>query len=324
MSSPRVAVFGPNAILTVTIEARATQDSDDVHVHAGGQGVWVARMAHELGAHPVLCATTGGETGRALAPLLAEFPFDQRLVATAAPSGCYVIDRRSGHRRPVATAWTPALTRHELDDLFSTTVSAALAADALVVTNPLPGDLLPMHFYSDLVGDVRGAGVPVLVDLSTPRLEAALAGCPNLVKLNDWELAQSVTGPVDTVEERSDAVDRLLRAGAGSVLVTRGGQSAFATDSEGHTFELIPPRFEHGSPEGCGDSMMGGIAAAWAGGADWLESLRRGTAAGAANFLRHGLGTGMREVVDQLLPQVTIQLAGSPITGPEGSPGTAP
>ena len=309
MSSPRVAVFGPNPILTITIEARATGDSDDIHVHAGGQGVWVARMAHELGAEPVLCGTIGGETGRALAPLLAQFPFDQRLAPTAAPSGCYVIDRRSGHRQPVATAWTAGLTRHELDDLFSTTVAAALAADVLVVTNPLPGDLLPMHFYSDLVADVRGAGIPVLVDLSPPRLEAALAGGPDLVKVNDWELAQFVTGPVDSHSERTGAVARLLAAGAGSVVVTRGGESAFATDAGGRTVELVPPRFEHGSPEGCGDSMMGAIAAAWAEGADWPSALRLGMAAGAANFLRHGLGTGMREVVEQLLPQVVLRPA---------------
>lgn len=306
MSTPRVAVFGPHPILTITVEARPSGDSDDVHVHAGGQGVWVARMVGELGADPVLCGTIGGETGTALAPLLAELPFEQRLVPTAAASGCYVIDRRSGHRVPVATAWSSALTRHELDDLFSTTVAAALAADVLVVTNPLPGDSLPPRFYSDLVADTRSAGTPVLVDLSSPRLDAALVGRPDLVKLNDWELAQYVVGPVDSDDERESAVAALRAAGAHSVIVTRGGSAAFATAADGTPFVLTPPHFEHGSPEGCGDSMMGGIATAWARGLPWQECLRLGMAAGAANFLRHGLGTGIREVVEQLLPEVSI------------------
>ncbi len=312
MSNPRVAVFGPHPILTITVEGRPSGDSDDVHIHAGGQGVWVARMAGQLGADPVLCGTIGGETGAALAALLVELPFETRLVRTSAASGCYVIDRRSGSREPVATAWSPAPTRHELDDLFSTTVAAALAAEVLVVANPLPGDALPVEFYRNLVADVRGAGTPVLVDLSPPRLEAAVAGRPDLVKLNDWELAQFVVGPVDTDQERAAAVRRLLSAGARSVIVTRGGGTAFATDSQGMTYELTPPRFEHGSPEGCGDSMMGGIATAWAGGATWLDALRLGMAAGAANFLRHGLGTGVRAVVEELTPRITIEPPSAP------------
>ena len=51
---------------------------------------------------------------------------------------------------------------------------------------------------------------------------------------------------------------------------------------------------------------MGGIAASWAAGQPWLTTLTVGMAAGAANFLRHGLGTGMRTMVEQLIPQITI------------------
>jgi 1-phosphofructokinase len=307
MKRPGVAVFGPSPIMTITLEARPSGDSDDIHVHAGGQGVWVARMGEVLGASPVLCGTIGGETGKALAPLLEELPFELRLVGTAAASGCYVIDRRSGERLPVATAWSAALSRHELDDLFSLTVSIAMASDVLVVTNPLPGDALPPDFYRNLVADVRSTGTPVLVDLSPPRLDAALPSGPDLVKLNDWELAQYVMGPVDTAEERSAAVARLFDAGARSVIVTRGGESAYATDSNGITYSLTPPRFDLGSPEGCGDSMMGGIAASWAAGEPWLRCLTVGMAAGAANFLRHGLGTGVREMVEQLEPKIEIR-----------------
>ncbi|MFN8125914.1 MAG: PfkB family carbohydrate kinase [Candidatus Nanopelagicales bacterium] len=316
MSSPRVAVFGSHPILTITVETRATGDSDDIHVHAGGQGVWVARMAGEIGAEPVLCGTAGGETGAVVAGLLADLPFESRLVRVSAPSGCYVIDRRSGERRPFATAWSLPLTRHELDDLFSTTVSAAIAADVLVVTNPLPGDALPGEFYRNLVADVRSMGTPVLVDLSPPRLDAALRGGPDLVKLNDWELAQFVTGPVDSEPDRRAAVTRLHDQGARSVIVTRGGLPAYATAEDGTTYEFTPPRFDHGSPEGCGDSMMGGMATGWARGLPWQDVITLGMAAGAANFLRHGLGTGVRAMVEQLTPQIRCRVVPDPASAP--------
>ena len=56
--TPRVAIFAPHPLLTVTLE-REGPERDKVHFHAGGQGVWVARMAASLGAEPVLCGFQG-------------------------------------------------------------------------------------------------------------------------------------------------------------------------------------------------------------------------------------------------------------------------
>ena len=303
--SARVAIFGPNPLLSVTIERRGAE-ADDIHLHPGGQGVWVARMAGELGAWPILCGFAGGETGETLDSLLEGLPGERRIVETAGASGCYVIDRRDGERRLVASELAPPPSRHEVDDLVSIVCATALESDALVVCNPFPGDVLPLEVYGKLVSDVRDNGTPVLVDLSSPRLDSALTGRPDLVKLNDWELAEYVCGPVSKPEEMRAAVQRLRDAGAGIVVVTRGGQPAFVACDEGG-FELTPPRFERGSREGCGDSMMGGLAAAWAQGLDWRRALTIGAAAGAANFLRHGLGTGSRQVVEDLVEQVALR-----------------
>lgn len=300
----RVAIFSPSPLLTVTVEARG-QD-DDIHFHAGGQGVWVARMAGELGAWPILCGFAGGETGVVLEPLLDRMPGEHRLVATSGGSGCCVVDRRAGDRQVMASTLAAPPSRHEVDDLFSIACATALESDVLVVCNPYPGELLPVEVYGNLVSDVRENGTPVLVDLSTPRLDSALEGRPDLVKLNDWELAEYVYGPVSEPGEMRAAAQRLRDAGAGSVLVTRAADPAFLLSDEG-AFEIIPPRFERGSREGCGDSMMGAIAAAWATGRPWRESLTLGAAAGAANFLRHGLGTGSRQVVEELVAQVELR-----------------
>jgi 1-phosphofructokinase len=302
--APQVTVFGPHPLLAITIERRG--EDDDVHLHPAGQGVWVARMAGELGADPVLCGFIGGETGKVLRPLLDEVPGQRRLVTTAAWSGSYVMDRRSGEREPIAFAWSAPPTRHEMDDLFSLTTTAALASEVLVLCGPVPSEALPVEIYGKLVADARAGGTRSIVDLSPPRLNSALEGEPDVVKLNDWQLAEFVEGPVSTGSEMRSGAEAVLAAGAQAVMVTRGGDPALVLTPD-RAWELTPPRFEEGAPEGSGDSMVGAMAAMLAEGRPFEEALRWGAAAGAANFLRHGLGTGSRRVVEDLLERVELR-----------------
>lgn len=306
VSLPSVAIFAPHPMLTVTMELEG-DDRQSIHFHAGGQGVWVADAARAMGATPVLCGFVGGESGELLRPLVERATTaPAHLVQTASASGCYVTDRRSGERKLLAMRLSDPPSRHELDELVSLTCAHALACGWLVVTNPLPGDSLPLEVYGDLVADVRAGGCRTLVDLSSPRLDSALASEPDLVKLNDWELAEFVRGPVSTPELMLAAARRLREQGARNVIVTRGEQPAMVLH-EDQVWRLEPPRFEHGFREGCGDAMMGALSAAWARGESFERALVLGAAAGAANFLRRGLGHVSLEVVERLADSVGLE-----------------
>ena len=301
----RVAVFGPHPMLSITIEALTAEGGDDIHLHSAGQGVWVTRMAAELGATPILCGFLGGETGAVLRNLLEALPIELRLVQTAAASGAYVHDRRDGERRPVAQSASLPPSRHEVDDLFSVACAAALDSDVLALCGPYP--------RGSAAGDLREPGRRRAVKrhsgpgrpLPSPSRQRP-GGGPDLVKINDWELAAFVSGPVDTEERMRAAIERLLERGAAAVIVTRAEEPAIVMRA-GEVWELAPPRFVRGSREGCGDSMMGGLAAAMAAGREWEEILRIGAAAGAANFLRRGLGTGGRAVIEDLARRVELR-----------------
>lgn len=303
---PKVAIFSPNPMVSIAIESLSADGGDDIHIHPAGQGVWVARMAAELGAEPVLCGFIGGEVGSVLRPLLEQMPIELRLVETAEASGTYIHDRRSGERRPIAQSAALPASRHEVDELFSVTVAAALECDLLAVCGPYPENTVPLEVYGSLVADVKANGVPVLVDLSSPRLDSALEGRPDVVKINDWQIAGFVADAVDTEERMRTAMEKLRGAGAESVIVTRAGDPALAL-RDGKFLELTPPKFERGSREGCGDSMMGALAATIAAEREWEDVLRVSAAAGATNFLRHGLGTGSRSVIEELAPRVQLR-----------------
>jgi fructose-1-phosphate kinase PfkB-like protein len=53
--------------------------------------------------------------------------------------------------------------------------------------------------------------------------------------------------------------------------------------------------------------MMGALAGSWAQGASFEQAVVVGAAAGAATFLRQGLGSATREVVDELVGAVRVE-----------------
>ncbi len=271
----RVCVLTPHPLVAVRI-------LDRVSIAAAGQGVWAGRMAALLGADVVLCGFAGGATGAVVAALLDEQGLRARLTPTSAESGRYVQDAARDDQ-VVAATWSGPATQGETCALLADLAEAVRDADVLVVTNPMPGDALSWDVYPAAVRAGHDAGARVLVDLSSPRLDAALAAHPCLVKLNDWELAESVAGPVARPAARDEALQSLLRRGAGFVVLTSGPGEVVARDRDGTSWTLHPPDVGQGVAAGCGDAMTGAMAAALAAGQTWPAVLTTGVAAGAAH-----------------------------------------
>jgi 1-phosphofructokinase len=301
---PRLAVFAPSPIVTVTVEEVAS-GAPEIHFHAGGQGFWVARMAAHLGARVVLCAPVGGESGQVLRVLLERHGIELRSVRCQAPNGAYVHDRRSGERVEVAAVPSPALSRHEQDELFGVAVTAGLECGVMLLTGSDPADVLPPDLYERLAGDLRRNGCRVLADLCGQALEGALAGGLDVVKLSDEELAEQGLNGAGELDGLRPAAEELQKAGADTVLITRAVKGALVLTGE-ELLELQGPRFTALDPKGTGDSMFAGLGVGLASGMSLKDALREAGAAGALNATRHGLGSGHRDEVERLADAVTV------------------
>jgi len=126
------------------------------------------------------------------------------------------------------------------------------------------------------------------------------------VKLDDWQLAVSTGRDLTSDEVIWDACAEIVERGARTVVFTRGEDPSLVCTAD-RRWELIPPRFERGASEGSGDSMVGAMCAALAREMEIEDVLRLGAAAGATNFLRHGLGSGDRSVVEELVKKVELR-----------------
>lgn len=314
-TDPTVTVVAPSLFLSVTIEDGGDDpDTQDIHVHAGGQGIWVARMLTNLGERPVVCAPLGGESGRALHGLARVWDIDVDGVPIEGPSPAYVHDRRGGERRELARSAVPQLDRHEVDELYGRVLAHGLATSLCVITGRWDATGVPTDFYRRLGADLAAAGIASVGDLHADELDAYLDGGElQWLKISEEDLVAD--SRLDAGEDSEEAVlaaaRDLVEHGARAVVVSRSDRPALAV-VEGDCLRISGPTLEAVDPTGTGDSMTAALAAALRHEIPPETALRRAWAAGAANVLRHGLGSADRELIDRLSHQVQIDHLESP------------
>jgi 1-phosphofructokinase len=303
--SPDLAIFSPALVLLIELEHDA-EDNVEVHLHPGGQGYWVGRMASALGAHPVLCAPVGGEAGTVVADLLGRDKVSLRSVPMKGDSGTFIHDRRGGEREVVLEAQPPALGRHVLDQLFSITLAAALEAGVCVVAGTQERTVVPPDTYERLVADLVETGVLVVADLAGELLPPALAGRPHLLKVSHEELIADGFARDDSPAEIARAIEKLQKAGASNVVVSRAEAPAIAA-IDGDLVEVVVPQLQVVDHRGAGDSMTAGLAVSFQRGIPLHEGLALAAAAGALNVTRHGLASGHAATIEHLARRVELR-----------------
>ena len=301
----RATVFAPSPVVTVTIEAVGDDDATEVHFHAGGQGIWVARMMHQLGATVTLCTVLGGETGTVLQALIEREGLELRHVPSESWNGAYVHDRRTGELEVITETSAAPLSRHDLDALYSATLAAAIDDGTCVLTGT-SHEVVPADTYRRLAHDLGHNGVEVVADLSGPPLAAALEGGVGLVKLSHEEVIDDGFSSDPGSDALVDAIGKLRAAGAHDVVISRSGEPALAC-LDGRLLEAETPELEVVEPRGAGDAMTATLAVGRARRQPPDQMLRLAVAAGSLNTTRHGLATGDRKDVERLASDVKVR-----------------
>lgn len=303
---PRVCVLAITPLLTVTIEPAPCAGGPELHVHPGGQGMWVARMARSMGADVVVCGPFGGEAGRVAAHLAESEGLRVRTTRSGGSNGSYVHDRRHGERAEIVRVPQAPLGRHEQDDLYGAVLVEALDADVVVLGGAEPAGTVPADFFGRLAGDLRAAGRTIVADLSGDAARAVLGPGVDVLKMSDSEMHESGLAASSSTIDLLAGARQVVACGVDAVVVSRAPEPTLVVSADGER-QLTGPQVTSVEHRGAGDSMTAAIAVARASGRTLVEAVSLGVAAGALNVTRHGLGTGYADQVERFAREVTVR-----------------
>jgi 1-phosphofructokinase len=229
------------------------------------------------------------------------------LLQCNAANGAYVHDRRSGRRQEIAAFRSGVLNRHCEDDLVSLLFAVALTTPVAVVCGSNLDANVDPAVFERICASLRAGGTAVVADLSGAELRAALAGGIDLLKVSIDELVDNGWAQGDADDDVIDGIEKLRKAGAGDVVVSRAERGALGV-IDGTWMEVESPSLTVVDNRGAGDSLTAALAHGRRHAMDPQSMLRLGAAAAALNVTRRGLASGHPDAIEQLQQLVQVRV----------------
>lgn len=264
----------------------STHRVSEVAERAGGKGVNVASVLHQLGAPVLATGLLGGTTGERVGALLGGLPAGFMRIEGETRRTIVATDGQdaTGFWEP-----GPVITAAEWDGFRRHFDLLCSHASVVVCSGSLPPGV-PVDAYAQLITVARGLGVRTVLDTSGAALPAGLAAEPDLIKPNESELA-ALTEPIPTRT---------------TVAASRGPDGLTIRGPAGSWRGRVPQRLD-GNPTGAGDACVAALAAGLAGYTPWPELVRDAVALSAAAVVAPVAGQVDLATYQRLIPLITIE-----------------
>ncbi|HEX3357842.1 MAG TPA: 1-phosphofructokinase family hexose kinase [Tepidisphaeraceae bacterium] len=278
----------------------------NVHEHASGKSINVARVIHTMRKPCIATGFLGGKNGAFCQQEMESSGIEQSFVEVNANTRiCTTLIDQTNHSATELVEEAAAITADDARNLLEHLQELLKRARVLV----LAGTIAPgcgQDFYARCASLANSRNVPVILDAKGEALKVALEQKPFVVKPNQSELATTVGGVIKSIGDLQQAIREVVSMGASWVVVTNG--AAETVVSNGREFWTVQtPKVPVINPIGSGDALAAGIAMGLTDRKSLPEACLDGIACGAANAMTEQAGHVRVDDVLRLRAQIKLQ-----------------
>lgn len=299
-----------HALFVDALRLHDTNRAARVERDAGGKGVNLSRVLHNLGGDTVASGFLGGGPGAYVRSVLDREGVPHRFVEIAGETRVNVsIEEASGKPPTCVNEPGPTVSPEELDRLADLVREALGEASWLSLGGSLPPGATSQEMIR--LGEIaKASGRRLALDADGAILKAGLALRPDFIKPNAKEASRLLDRPIEDVAGAVVAAAELrnMLAEDGVAVISMGADGAVMADADGVYVGYTPP-VKCVSTVGCGDSMVAAILHSLDLGRSAREAFQWGLAAGAATASSEGSGLAQLSRVEELFPAARVEAA---------------
>lgn len=278
--NPSIDISYPLSSLAIDTVNR----TDQVTKTAGGKGLNVTRVIHDLGGDVVATGVLGGFHGAYISEELNKAGIKQAFTSIKEESRDSIAILHEGNQTEILESG-PTVSSEEQTTFLETITALLQQADIVTISGSLAKGL-PTDFYQKLVQAAHTEKAHVLLDTSGESLISVLEGTakPFLIKPNLEEL-EALLGQrfsLSEMEPLQNALSQPLFEGIDWIVVSLGKAGAIAKHQEAYYLVTIP-EIKVVNPVGSGDATIAGFAYGLSQGKTSEDLLMLSMAAGMAN-----------------------------------------
>jgi 1-phosphofructokinase family hexose kinase len=293
---------------TITVDRLAFEDRAYIlstKDTPGGRGINASSIIHSFGGETLAVLPAGGSSGKRFEESLKQCGFPVIIVPIRNKVRTNLIITDSHGLTVKLNEHGPKLSSAEVKKIENALHSKMKGAAWLMLCGSLPPGA-PSDMYARIIEHARTHKVKTLLDTDGDAFRLGLAANPTVVSPNQEEAERLLNTAPITRTNCLQAVERMHRMGAESVVLSLGNRGAVAAH-DGHLFEAVPPRVDALCPIGAGDAQS--AAFLWAREQDqsFAEAVRWGVAAGTASAMLPGMKFASLEQTRDIFASVEVR-----------------
>ncbi|WP_124059342.1 hexose kinase [Vaginisenegalia massiliensis] len=284
------------------------QRCQEVHKVAGGKGINVTKVLHQLGAPVKATGFLGGHFGDYLADKLSQANIQHDFI-TISDETRQSIAILHDHQQTEILESGPLISPSEAQAFLKHFPHLLAECQILTLSGSLPKGLSP-EFYQELISLAQQENVKVLFDSSGQTLIDVLTGParPFLIKPNDDEISQITGRPfnLDQLNQCKADLNIPLFADIEWLVISLGADGAFIKHRN-QFYRVSIPKIEVVSPVGSGDATVAGLAWALHQAVDDDVVIKTGMTCGILNTMQAQTGHIDPQYFDQIYKQIRVE-----------------
>lgn len=265
-------------ICSDTLHANTVTRTRDAVYTPNGKGLNVTFTLQHFGVESTVLGFFGGFSGRYIVDGCRERKVEALpvWVEDITRVNVFLNDGSGEYNLVNAGSFVPRDKQEEL----LTVLRTVEAPEVLCISGSLPRGI-DTAYYEEVLTVCAERGIPVVLDISSPKLKDLMAYRPLLIKPNDDELRDVFGLEVRTEAEVVAAMKELHARGAQNVLLTLGARGAYFSNGTAlYRCGIYPVKVY--STVCAGDATLGGFLSVWLKDrTKVIEALKRGAACGA-------------------------------------------